>query len=137
MANDITMVPVGKLEGSIPRRFMTDRDGRLAELMVIGSMTALVNRWGELMAKSYMMVPGGRWVAKNANHLVFLLFYVDASILDATIQGPSILFIGLSIYDLYDGVGVYLLISLDYGHRIVSIPFSNNTTIRRFNSLKY
>ena len=62
MANDITMVPGGKLEGSIPIGFMTDRDGRLAELNVIGFMTALVNRWGELMAKSCMMVPVGRWV---------------------------------------------------------------------------
>jgi hypothetical protein len=51
-------------------------------------------------------------------------------------KGPSILFIGLSIYDLYDGVGACLLISLDYGHRIVSTPFSNNTSIRRFESLK-
>jgi len=50
-AIDTSMVLGGKLEGSIPRRFMTDRDGRLAELMGIGSMTVLVNRWGELMAK--------------------------------------------------------------------------------------
>ena len=62
MAIDTMMVPGGKLEGSIRRRFMTDLDGRLAELMGIGSMTVLVNRWGELMAKSYMMVPVGRWV---------------------------------------------------------------------------